>query len=141
MSNYKKHAIREFKAAGWADENGNFDDEWQKLICDQVVELLDIFAGHGHSGSSAPYAVGLFKQLAMFEPIVPLTGDDEEWNGTEDDTMQNNRCSHVFKGKDGVAYDIQGKVFREKNGCCYTSSDSRVYIEFPYTPKTEYVDV
>jgi len=47
----------------------------------------------------------------------------------------------VFKDADGRAYDIDGRVFREPNGCCYTSSDSRVYITFPYRPKTEYVDV
>ena len=55
--------------------------------------------------------------------------------------IQNHRCSHVFKGPDGRAYDINGRIFCESNGCCYTSRDCRVYIEFPYTPKCEYVDV
>lgn len=41
----------------------------------------------------------------------------------------------------GKAYDINGKVFKESDGCCYTNKDSRVYIDFPYTPKTEYVKV
>lgn len=56
-------------------------------------------------------------------------------------THQNKRCSHVFKDKDGNAYDIDGKVFREPDGCCFTSKDSFVPVTFPYTPKTEYVDV
>jgi hypothetical protein len=29
MSNYDSHAWREFRAAGWVDENNNFNDDWQ----------------------------------------------------------------------------------------------------------------
>jgi hypothetical protein len=79
--------------------------------------------------------------LASFEPLVPLTGKDFEWNEVSEGMWQNNRCSHVFKGPDGKAYDINGKIFREPNGSCYTNIDSRVFIDFPYTPKREYVDV
>ena len=78
MSNYEKHALREFKAAGWTDENGDFDCEIQKLICKQVLELLKVFSKHGHSGSTASYALNMFGKLAAFEPIVPLTGEDWE---------------------------------------------------------------
>ena len=136
MNNYIKHAEMEFKAAGWDLEQ----DEMQKLICDQVCELLEVFGKHGHSGTSAPYAINLFKKLAMFEPIAPLTGDDWEWNEIGENTWQNKRCSHVFKGADGQAYDNEGKIFRDKDGCCYISKKSRVNVEFPYKPKSEYVD-
>jgi len=54
---------------------------------------------------------------------------------------QNNRVGHVFKEADGRVYDGEGRIFREPDGCCYASKDSRVYIEFPYTPVHEYVDV
>jgi hypothetical protein len=141
MSNLKNHALLEFKAAGWDLEN----DEMQKLICDQVLELLELFGNHGHSGSSAPYAINLFKTLASYEPIVPLTGEDWEWidqsYASGEPMWQNKRCGHVFKGADGRAYDIDGKIFREPNGACYTGRESRVYITFPYSPKSEYVDV
>jgi hypothetical protein len=74
-----------------------------------------------------------------------LTGEDDEWRLCEysdRETYQNKRFSRVFKeGKDGQAYDMQGKVFVEPNGASYTSRDSRVYIEFPYVPHTEYVKV
>lgn len=137
---YKEHAIQEFKAAGWMDEKGNFNCEMQELICNQVLELLGLFSKHGHSGTTAPYAINLFKNLASFTPVIPLTGKDDEWVEISEGVFQNKRCSHVFKEK-GKAYDIQGKVFREPDGNCYTSSKSRVFVEFPYTPKTEYVDV
>ena len=139
-SNLIKHAKTEFKAAGWIDVDGKME-EMQDLMCRQVLELLKLFSSHGHSGTSAPYAVNMFKKLAMFEPIVPITGEDWEWTEVDDNMWQNKRCSHVFKGENGRAYDMEGKIFRESNGSCYTSKDSRVYIDFPYTPKREYVDV
>lgn len=157
---YKSHAEIEFRAAGWVDENGKFIDDMQELLCTQVLELLDLFAEHGHSGFSAPFAIDLFSKLAKFDPLVPLTGEDWEWTQLDyDDNIkfQNVRCSRVFKDADGRAYDIDGRVFYEwrtrpldegESGypgihsykSHYTSRDSRVYIDFPYTPTTEYVE-
>jgi hypothetical protein len=76
---YAKHAMTEFRAAGWVDENGNYCDEMQQAICEGVLKLLEVFSEEGHSGSSAPYTIDLFKQLASFKPVVPLTGEDWEW--------------------------------------------------------------
>lgn len=157
MNNYEKHARMEFHAAGWTDADGKFKDEMQEAICNHVLDLLKVFSDEGHSGTTAPYTVSLFKQLAMFEPVVPLTGEDWEWNDTGYG-IQNKRCSHVFKDADGKAYDSQGKVFFEwcerpldedeegypgtkRFKSSYTSRDSRVYVTFPYTPTTEYVEV
>lgn len=145
-----EHAKAEFRAAGWTDDNGKFNDEMQHFMCDQIIELLTIFSEHGHSGSSAPYAIELFSKLAKFEPLVPLTGEDWEWTDTGHN-YQNNRCSHVFKDYDGNCYDIDGKVFWEwckpydgrepfePYKAYYTCRESRVPVTFPYTPKTEYV--
>lgn len=161
MSNLNKHAINEFRAAGWLNEDGSYKDEMQAAICEHVLALLKVFSDEGHSGSTAPYTVNLFKTLAMFEPIVPLTGEDWEWNEVGDGVFQNKRCSRVFKQADrfnGQAYDVDGKVFYEwverpldedeegypgtrRFKSSYTSKDSRVPVTFPYTPKTEYVEV
>ena len=144
MSNLLKHAEREFRAAGWTDANGNFEDEMQAAICKHVLDLLKVFSEEGHSGFSAPYTVNLFQKLAMYQPIVPLTGEDWEWMKHDDGCFQNIRCSAVFKQPDrfkGQAYYLNGKVFREPDGRCYTNKDSMVPVTFPYTPETEYVDV
>lgn len=148
MSNLHKHAMMEFKAAGWLDDNDNFKDEMQESICNHVLKLLELFSEEGHSGSSAPYTINLFSKLAKFEPIVPLTGEDWEWTEVGDGIFQNNRCSHVFKQADrfdGQAYDIEGIVFwdwgiyeGETFKSYFTSSDSRVPITFPYTPERKY---
>ncbi len=153
MSNLHKHALTEFKAAKWLDENGNYCDEMQEAICKHILKLLDVFDGEGHSGSSAPYTINLFSKLAGFEPIVPITGEDWEWAEVSTGVYQNKRCSHVFKQSDrfnGQAYDIDGKIFwewyRSSEDCKihkshFTGSESCVPITFPYTPKREYVFV
>lgn len=160
MSNLHAHALMEFKAAKWLDDEGKYSDEMQEAICKHVLKLLDVFADEGHSGSSAQYAVNVFKKLAMFEPLVPLTGEDWEWAETSEGVFQNKRCSHVFKQADrfdGQAYDIDGIVFYEwherdldpdepgypgktRFKSHYTSSESRVPVTFPYTPIKNYVE-
>jgi hypothetical protein len=149
MSNYKTHAEREFRAAGWMDTDGKFNDDMQEMICKHVLKLLDVFDGEGHSGSSAPCAISMFEKLAKFEPLIPLQGTDDEWNEVSEGVFQNNRCSHVFKSEKefgGQAYDLDAVVFwewyvdtdGERSKTHFTSSDSRQPITFPYTPKTEY---
>jgi len=153
MNNYEKHAMKEFRAAGWTDEHGKFKDEMQEAICTHVLKLLEVFHGEGHSGSSAPYAINLFEKLAKFEPVAPLTGEDWEWhnvssysNPDRGSVYQNKRCGHVFKDSTG-AYDIDGIIFydwytREETGerykSYYTCKESRVPVTFPYVPKSEY---
>ena len=160
MSNLNSHALAEFRAAGWTDDEGKFKEEMQEAICKHVLELLKVFADEGHSGSTAPYAVNMFKKLAMFEPLVPLTGEDWEWNECGNGVFQNKRCSRVFRQADrfnGQAYDLDGRVFYEWNErdlepdeegypgkrrfqSYYTNRDSMVPITFPYTPTTEHVE-
>ena len=149
MSNLRIHALTEFRAAGWVDEDGKYIDEMQEAICSHVLKLLDVFSDEGHSGSTAPYAINMFERLAMFKPIAPLTGEDWEWHDVSEysgrTSYQNKRCSSVFKDEDGEAYNIDGKVFWEwavsydddgkENGIhksYYTSRDSRVPVTFPY---------
>lgn len=162
MSNLQHHAMTEFRAAGWVDENGNYTDELQEAICKHILLLLQVFAKEGHSGTTAPYTINLFSKLAKFDPIVPLTGEDWEWNNVSEHwsdknvaVYQNKRCGAVFKQTDrfdGQPYYLDGKIFWEwvsfddvEGGkpfkSYYTNHASRVPIEFPYTPKSEYVFV
>lgn len=130
-----KHAESELPAS---------DDEMQKLMNDQIKEMVLVFSTHGHSGFSAGYAIRMLELILRFKPIGPLTGEPDEWIEVGDGVFQNRRYGSVFKQADrfnGQAYDIDGKVFREPSGVCYTSSESKVPITFPYTPTTEYVDV
>lgn len=155
-----EHAKFEFRAAGWMDDSGEYKDEMQGLLCAQIIQLLEIFCEHGHSGFSANYALSLFEKLAAYKPLSPLTGEDWEWNEVMDGVFQNKRCSHVFKQKDRFdfqPYDIEGKVFWEwaerdldedeegypgvrRFKSYYTNRLSHTPITFPYEPVTEYVE-
>jgi hypothetical protein len=141
MSNLINHAKRELQAIGYKMDGTN--EPYNQAAVDAILELVDTFAKQGHSGFSGNYVLKAFGKLADFEPLTPLTGEDSEWNECGDGVWQNNRCSHVFKQADrfdGQAYDINGRVFREPSGSCYTGKDSMVPVTFPYTPTTVYVD-
>lgn len=141
MSNLTDHAKYELERAGWFDPDSFYGD----MMGNAVLKMVELFAEEGHSGMSASIAIGLFKKVASFEPLTPLTGEDNEWvdhgEGLGRGRFQNKRCGHVFKDEDGTAYDSQGKVFVRPDGASYTSGESRVIVTFPYTPKTEYVEV
>lgn len=152
MSNLLNHAMTEFKSAGWVKDDGTYTDEMQGMICGHVLKLIEIFSEEGHSGSSAPYAINMFKKLASFKPLTPLTGEDDEWvkhdYGVEP-SYQNKRLSSVFKDANGDCYNIDGKVFwewcmpyegrepQEPYKSYYTCRESRVPVTFPYTPPDE----
>jgi hypothetical protein len=136
-NNLKTHAINEFNYLGWPGE-----DEIQKMVCDDVLELLQVFSEQGHSESSALYILNIFDKVARFGLLSPLTGNDDEWMEVSNGVWQNKRCYSVFKTEERGTYWIDGKVFREPNGCTYTSRDSFVDITFPWVQsKSEIVDV
>ena len=140
MSYIEQFAIDELKRIGMYES----DDEMNNEMAEHILKMVKLFGEENHSGFSAAYAVSILEKLLRFKPLSPLTGNDDEWNEITEEMgrklYQNKRCSHVFKDENG-AYDIDGKVFVEPNGASYTNRDSRVYVEFPYTPKTEYVNV
>jgi len=137
-SNLVAFAKREFLVLG-CKKIEEEEEGPNKRIKQDVIELLNIFSKQGHSGFSAPCCLDIFNKLARFEPLSPLTGKEAEWNEIGDNYYQNNRCARVFK-RDDVAYDSEGRIFRDFTGC-YTNINSRVEITFPYTPKREYIDM
>jgi len=152
MSNMLKWAEAELKLAGY--DINDPEDGPNRWLAEGTLELLKVFSEQGHSGMSAPYAVALFEKLALWKPIAPLTGEDDEWNDVGESTWQNRRNSVVFKGEDGQAYWIEGRVFWEwathpeiDEGkpfkSYYTGRGSRVNITFPWTQpdQSEYVFV
>ena len=155
-----EHAKMELQIAGAFDK----DSVYQGAIGEAVMELIEVFSKQGHSGMSAPYVAGLFHKLAKYEPLVPITGKDEEWGEVsffeKKEIFQNKRCSALFKdGKDGRPYYIDAIIKRDQRGVTWTgrawlssedwvNSDrtkmigSKCYIKsFPFTPKSFYIDV
>ena len=98
MSNLSTHAELELRSAGLLESK----DEYNNAIGKAVLELIEKFSEQGHSGTSAGITIHLFKTLAMFEPLGPLTGEDHEWTEVSNGLYQNKRLSSVFKHEDGV---------------------------------------
>src|SRR4051812_33859262 len=113
MSNLVEYAKRELKAAELLDST----DPMDATMANCVLQLVETFAAQEHSGMSAGYCLWLFKQLAAFKPLVPLTGLPEEWTDVSEASgepmWQNKRAYNVFKGADQRAYDIDAIVYRE----------------------------
>lgn len=144
---YKEHALKEFELAGWYDPaTEKYNDDMQGWVCTQVLELLDVFASHGHSGFSASYAVNLFTTLAKFGLVTPLTGEDVEWGEPQGESgyQQNKRLTSVFRDADGRAYDLDAVVhwewYEREDGemdkMTFYKGGHKEYIEFPYTQGT-----
>ncbi len=148
-SGLMRHAKRELELAGY-DLNQKEEDP-NKWIVENILELISVFSKQGHSGMSAPYCISMFKDLASYKLLTPLTGKDDEWNEVSEYfdkvTYQNNRCGSVFKeGKDGVPYYLDAIVWKTQEditfgGCVEGISSSQNIKGFPFTPKTFYVDV
>ena len=157
-----EHAKTELEIAGLFDKEGDF---YEGMTGNAVMELIEIFSKQGHSGMSAPIVADIFKKLANYEPLGPITGKDEEWNDVSNlidgrTLFQNKRCSALFKeGKDEQPYYIDAIIKRDQRGVTWSGRawlneedwlngdrskmiDKRGYIKsFPFTPKTFYIDV
>ena len=136
MGQLVNYAERELRLAGLFDE----DSDYGSMLGEAVMELVKVFADQNHSGLSATLVLNIFNKVARCKPLTPLTGEPEEWNEIAKGFFQNKRCSTVFK-RDGIAYHTEGVIFRDREGLCFTSRDSRVEITFPYIPESKYVDV
>ena len=132
MSNLVDYAKEELKKIGMIDSGEPYNDFATKSILD----LIELFASQYHTRFTAPYVINAFCRLAMFKPLTPLTGEDDEWNELRDG-FQNKRYSAVFKDKDGTAYNINGKIFTDDGKFWYTCKDSRVNVTFPYAVPAE----
>tara|TARA_R110000868_G_scaffold317483_1_gene578313 strand:+ start:238 stop:822 length:585 start_codon:yes stop_codon:yes gene_type:complete len=157
-----EHAKLELEIAGLFSKEGDF---YEGMTGESVMELIEVFSKQGHSGMSAPMVADIFKKLANYEPLQPITGKDEEWGDVRDfndgkSWYQNKRCSALFKdGEDGRPYYIDAIIKRDQKGICWSGLawlneedykigdrskmiGKRGYIKsFPFTPKTFYIDV
>lgn len=110
--------------------------ELQKVVTNDILQIINTFVQQQHSGFSANYMLNILDRLLRYKPLTALTGEDDEWEdcskyGMQD--MQNKRCTSVFKRPDGTAYWVEGKIFSEDGGkSWYTSKDSSVDITFPF---------
>lgn len=95
------------------------DLRMQKVMNDNILEIIETFAKQGHSGMSANYAIRIIDKLLKYEPILPLTLKDDEFVEVADGVFQNKRDGRIFKQKDrfdGKPYNVDTKEILESKG-------------------------
>jgi len=114
------------------------EDFYKGMTGEAVLELCKTFEEQNHSEVSGFLVRSLFDTLTKWEPITPLTGEDDEWSEIDENFFQNKRCPSVFK-ENGKAYQVDYYIFIDKEGAAYTNRHSRRSISFPYSPSHEFV--
>lgn len=112
MSNLKEHAEKELRRAGMLGAEGDKYDEYNNMCGEAVLELIDVFQAQNHSGFSASMVLGMFKEVAEFKPLSPLTNDPEEWMEVDDKLWQNRRNSEAFSTDGGYTYYLLSDKIR-----------------------------
>lgn len=130
----------------------------------EILALCEKFGKSGQSGGSAPYTASAIsqavKKLMLQNPIMPMTGIEDEWvNVSEygagkkerECVYQNKRCSGLFKGLKNDAWYLDAIIWKEENGNTYFGNaidkegnryhSKQLVKSFPFTPKTFYIDV
>ena len=82
MSNLIDHAIKELELAGYKIRDVkeiNTEDDYNDACGNSALELIKVFSNQDHSGFSGGITLALFKKLANFENLTPLTDNPEEW--------------------------------------------------------------
>lgn len=96
QSNLIDHAKRELIATGWYRD----DIAWANTLIAAVSE----FTHYGHSGGSAPFAVGMLQELLMFRPLGELTSNPEEWQVMGHSCWQNRRDGRMLSYDGGKTW-------------------------------------
>ncbi len=136
-----EYVEKEMENAGWIGENSS--DPMQQSVAKNILELIRVFVGQGHSGTSANYVLGHFNHLANHRPLGLITDEPDQWKkemfgGT---VKQHKRCPTVFKREDGTVFYTNARIFKKENGSLYTSFASRKDIKLPWRwTKPEIID-
>lgn len=115
------HAKRELDIIlNQAKKEGNEEDiHMQEVFNKGIIDIIQTFSDCGHSGFSASMAIKYLDRLLRFQPLMPLTLEDDEWaevgiqhiGDNQIKVYQNKRASNVFKQADrfdGKPYCIDG---------------------------------
>lgn len=156
----KDWAISELKRAGYHPEASDKDASYGDMCAQAALELFDLLLKQDHSGASIGFTMQILNRLVERKPLVPLTGEDDEWSELEvinSQFYQHNKRYHALSKKisDGTI-----KFTDHDRVSCYNAilpeDGSKVYwgsglvtrliddlypITFPYMPNKLYVAV
>lgn len=110
----------------------------QAEVNKDILQIVDGFSGHGHSGFSASYTLNILKRLLAYYPLHPIEDTADEWGKPQSFNghyfQQAKRYSALFKDEDGSVYDID-KISIVYEGHEDSSwSGPKYYVKLPYMP-------
>lgn len=106
-------AKKELGLAGLFDKDSDYDG----MLGEAVMELMQVFSGQGHSGCSAAMTMAIFDKLADWKPLTELTDNADEWND----------ISEYQGGKPGWQSSRSPSCFSEDGGKTYWDIDEDYY--------------
>lgn len=116
-SNLVEHAKVEMKMVGLDKPDADYDG----MLYNAVLELIEVFASQGHSGFSAELTLELFNELAKFQNLSDITANEAEWEDISEmwgsAHWQNKRNSALFSEDNGKTY----YNVEDKENVVYTS--------------------
>lgn len=110
LSNLVEWAKKELEDAGWFEDGE--DSLYGDMLGKAVLDMMKVFSAQGHSGMSASLALALFKNLAAWKPLSPLTADPAEWEDVSE--MMGRPCWQNKRDHSKFSYD-EGKTWRDCN--------------------------
>jgi len=94
----------ELERAGLFDK----DSDYNGMVGQAVMDLIDEFSKQGHSGFSAGLVSTIFDKLVKCQPLTPLTDDPAEWMDITEDNgkmlHQSRRSPSCFSTDGGATY-------------------------------------
>jgi hypothetical protein len=105
------HAKAELTRAGLFKK----DSDYNGMLGEAVMELMELFANQGHSGFSAGMVTELFNLLSTYQPLTELTNDPNEWMLVSEDQSHSEKPLYQSRRKPSC--------FSEDNGLTYYDID------------------
>lgn len=99
-----EYAKDELERAGLFDKDSDYDG----MLGEAALEIVEVFARQGHSGMSAAMVTAIVEKLMRYQPLTPLTTDPKEWMDVAPGMWQSRRSPTVFSEDGGkTAYDSE----------------------------------
>lgn len=157
----KDWAISELKLAGYHPEATDKDASYGDKCAQAALELFDLLLKQDHSGASIGFTMQILNRLVKRKPLVPLTGEEDEWSELEvinGQVYQHNKrypslCKKIcadgtIKFSDHNRVSCYDAILLEDGSRVYWGSgivtrlmDDLYPITFPYMPDELYVAV
>ena len=107
------------------------------MLAQQVYDILDFLSDKGHTAQSISEVMLLLNKLVYNKALTVITGNDDEWDILEDNTLISKRDSRITKDtKTNKVYFNEAYKFYYPNSIdLFTCKESKVEIHLPILPQ------